>query len=107
MAALLNRLEIALLSAIVFVHPVLKWLHHPLLQNVMLWHAATSSQDFLHASSPGSSDTCFDDAPRYFSPEPASHALFLDIPAHVNFAPAHKMSVCWCLYSVRVRAPNW
>ena len=86
--ALLNRLETALLSAFVFVHSVLKWLHQPLLQNVMLLHAAASSQDLLHASS---SDTFFDDAPRYISPEPASHALFLDIPAHVNFPPAGAM----------------
>ena len=89
-AALLNRIEIALPSAFVFVHSVLKWLHHPLLKNVMLLHAAASSQDFLHASS---SDTCFDDAPRYISPAPASHALFLDIPAHVNFPPAGAMRV--------------
>jgi len=30
-AALLNRMEIALLSAFVALHSVLKWLHHPLL----------------------------------------------------------------------------
>ena len=89
-AALLNRLETALLSAFVFVHSVLKWLHHPLLKKVMLRHAAASSQDFLHAFS---SDTCFDDAPRYFSPEPASHALFLDIPAHVDFPPVHMINI--------------
>jgi len=60
-----KRAEIALLSAFVFVHSVLKWLHHPPLQNVMLLHAAASSQDFLHAFS---SDTCFDEAPRYIPP---------------------------------------
>ena len=85
MAALLNRMEIALLSSFVFVHSVLKWLHHPLLKKVMLLHAAASSQDFLHASM---FDTFFDDVDRYFSPERASHALFANLVAHVNFPPA-------------------
>ena len=89
-AARLNRIEIALLSVFVFVHPVLKWLHHPPLKNVMLRHAAASSQDFLHAFS---SDTCFDDAPRYFSPEPTSHAVLVDLSTHVNFPPAHMTSL--------------
>ena len=85
-AALLNRLETALLSAFVFVHSVLKWLHHPPLKNVMLLHAAASSQDFLHASSP---DTSFDDEDRYFSPRPVSHAVLADLAAHVNLPPVH------------------
>ena len=92
MAALLNRIEIALPSAFVFVHSVLKWLHHPLLKNVMLLHAAASSQDLLHASS---SDTSFDDVDRYFSPEPASHALFLDLPSQMNFPPVHMINILY------------
>ena len=83
-AARLNRMEIALPSAFVFVHPVLKWLHHPPLKNVMLLHAAVSSQDFWHASM---FDTSFDDEDRYFSPRPVSHAVFVDLAAHVNFSP--------------------
>ena len=51
----------------------------------MLLHAAAPSQDFLQASS---FDIRFDDADRNFSPEPASHAVFTDLPAHVNFTPA-------------------
>ena len=55
--ALCNRIEIALLAGFVFVHPVLKWLHHPLSKKVMLLHSETSSHDFLHsamlASTPG------------------------------------------------------
>ena len=56
----------------------------------MLLHAAASSQDFLHASS---SDTCFDDVDKYFSPEPASHALFVDLPAHANFPPVDVINI--------------
>jgi len=52
--ALPNRIEIALLVGFVFVHSVLKWLHHPFSKNVMLLHAATSSHDFLHAAMLGS-----------------------------------------------------
>ena len=51
----------------------------------MLLHAAAPSQDFLQASS---FDIRFDDVDRNFSPEPASHAVFTDLPAHVNFTPA-------------------
>ena len=46
----LSRIEIALLVTFVFVHSVLKWLHHPLLKNVMLLHPESSSHDFLHAA---------------------------------------------------------
>ena len=45
-----SRIEIALLVDFVFVQPVLKWLHQPLSKNVMLWHPASSSHDFLHAA---------------------------------------------------------
>jgi len=51
----------------------------------MLLHAAASSQDFLHVFS---SDTFFDEAPRYISPEPASHAVFANLSTHLNFPPA-------------------
>ena len=78
-------MEIALLSAFLSLHSVLKWLHHPLLQNVMLRHAAASSQDCLHASS---FDAFFDDALRYFSPARALHAVFVDLAAHMNSPPA-------------------
>ena len=43
-------MEIALLVDLVFVQSVLKWLHHPLLKNVMLLHSVSFSHDFLHAS---------------------------------------------------------
>ena len=45
-----NRKEITLLDDFVFVHPVLKWLHHPLVKNVMLLQPASFSHDFLHAA---------------------------------------------------------
>ena len=79
-------MEIALLSTFLALHSVLKWLHHPLLQNVMLRHAAASLQDRLHASL---FDTFFDDAPRYFSPAPALHAVFTNLSTHVNFLPVN------------------
>ena len=47
--AVVNRMAIALLANLVFVQSVLKWLHHPLLKNVMLLHFGSSSHDFLHA----------------------------------------------------------
>ena len=40
----------AFLLRLVFVHGVLKRLHHLLLKYVKLWHAAKSSHDFLQAS---------------------------------------------------------
>ena len=46
----LSRIEIALLADFVSVQPVLKWLHHPLLKNVMLLHPASFSHDFWHAA---------------------------------------------------------
>ena len=45
-----NLIAIALVPAVVFAHSVLKWLHHPLFQNVMLLHPDASSHDFLHAA---------------------------------------------------------
>ena len=45
-----NRMEIALANRLVFVHAVLKWLHHLSEKNVMLLHPASFSHDFLHAS---------------------------------------------------------
>ena len=45
-----KRMAIALFVVLVFVHSVLKWLHHPLLKNVMLLHFGSSSHDFLHAA---------------------------------------------------------
>ena len=74
-AALFNRMEIALLSTFFTLHSVLKWLHHPPLKNVMLLHAAVSSQDFLHASM---FDTRFD-VDRYFSSRLTSHAAFANM----------------------------
>ena len=88
-APLLNRMEIAFQSSFVFVHSVLKWLHHPPLKNVTLRHAAAFSQDFLHSSS---FDTNFDDADRDISPAPALHAVFLNLSTHLNFPPAGVVS---------------
>ena len=45
-----KRMAIALFVVLVFVHSVLKWLHHPLLNNVMLLHPESFSHDFLHAA---------------------------------------------------------
>ena len=45
-----KRMAIALFPHLVFVHSVLKWLHHPLLNNVMLLHPGSFSHDFLHAA---------------------------------------------------------
>ena len=50
-------MEIALSVTFVFVHAVLKWLHHLSAKNVMLLHLAASLHDFLHASR---SETLFD-----------------------------------------------
>ena len=46
----LNRMAIASLTNLVFVHAVAKWLHHVLLKYVMLWQAAVASHDVWHAS---------------------------------------------------------
>ena len=51
--ALLRRIEIALFADFVSVQPVLKWLHHPLLNNVMLLHPASFSHDSWHAARSG------------------------------------------------------
>ena len=98
MTVLLNRMEIAFLSALVALHSVLKWLHHPSLKNVMLRHAVAYSQDFLQAFA---FDTFFDDAYRYFSPAPASHTAFVNLSIHVKFPPAHMMILLMLVFG------NW
>ena len=64
-----NRWTTAPRVCLMLLHGVLKWLHHPLLKNVMLWHAASAWHDVLHSSRLGSFPG---DVGRYFSPAFAS-----------------------------------
>ena len=67
-------MEIAWVEDLIFVHVVVKWLHHLLLlKNVILLHSASSSHDFLHSSM---SLTKLDDLPKKTSPAPALHSVF-------------------------------
>ena len=86
-----NRMAIALLDDFVFVHPVLKWLHHPPVKNVMLLQPASSSHDFLHAAM---SATLLDDWLRYFSPLPPSHCTFEPTFTHILCAAVELVRVC-------------
>ena len=75
-------MEIAWVEDLVFVHVVVKWLHHLLLlKNVILLHSASSSHDFLHSSM---SLTKPDDLPRQTSPAAALHSVFEPRSVHAR-----------------------
>ena len=66
-----NVIAIVFVVGVLFVHLVLKWLQYLLcVQNVMPWHFASSSHDFLHAAR---SETVSEDPARKTSPAPMSH----------------------------------
>ena len=68
-----NVMAIVFVVGVLFVHLVLKWLQYLLcVQNVMPWHFASSSHDFLHAAR---SDAAPDDSFRKTSPAFMSHLL--------------------------------
>ena len=75
--------EAAFFDFLVLVHDVLKWLHHPLLKYVMLWHSAEFWHDCLHWSKlepfPG-------ELSRYFSPASVSHTTPTATSPHVRAA---------------------
>ena len=73
----------ALFALLVFIHEVLKWLHHPLLKYVMLWHPAVVRHDCLHCSRPKPlpGDSCM-----YFSPAPVSHETLEASDIQTRFA---------------------
>ena len=75
-----HRMETALLLRLWLVHGVLKWLHHPALKYVMLWHSNESSHDFLHSSMLGSFPGDF---VMYFSPALVSHSILEPISDHM------------------------
>ena len=90
-------MEIAPVEDLVFVHGVVKWLHHLLLlKNVILLHSASSSHDFLHASM---SFTTPDDLPRQTSPAPALHSVFEPRSVHARIPVDVNVSVAVNIYA--------
>ena len=85
-----NRSETALFLLLVLAHDVLKWLHHLLLKYVILWHFASFSHDFWHASR---LETLPGDVSRYTSPLSWSHAVEEPTSTHAFFAPVGLASV--------------
>ena len=75
-----SLMETALPFFLWLVHGVLKWLHHPLLKYVMLWHSAESSHNFLHSSMFGSFPG---ELSMYNSPALASHSILEPTCTHV------------------------
>ena len=66
-------IAIVFVVGVLLVQPVLKWLQYLLCaKNVMPWHFASSSHDFLHAAR---SDASPDDSLRKTSPAFMSHLL--------------------------------
>ena len=83
----LKRSEIAPLLGSVLEHAVLKWLHNPALEKVMLWQSAAASHDLWHASRLGDlPGDCFE----WASPELVSHAASL--PTNIQ-APFESVEV--------------
>jgi len=83
----LKRSDIAPLLRSILEHAVLKWLHNPALEKVMLWQSAAASHDLWHASRLGDlPGECFDLA----SPELVSHAASL--PTNIQ-APFESVEV--------------
>ena len=78
----LKRSEIAPLLCSVLEHAVLKWLHNPVLENVMLWQSVVTSHDLWHASRLGDlPGDCFN----FTSPALVSHAASLRTNIHATF----------------------
>ena len=75
-----SLIETALLLILWCVHGVLKWLHHPVLRYVMLWHSTEFSHDFLHCSM---SVTLTGEFSMYSSPALVSHSILEPTSSHV------------------------
>ena len=80
-----HRMDIALFMRVVFVHVVLKKLHHVLLKNVMLWHSGSASHFCWHISS---EESLPGDCWRYVSPFCVSHSRWSPTSVHVRVSPA-------------------
>ena len=85
----LNRNDVAL-PHFILLHVVLNRLHHLLLKYVILWHFASFSHDFWHASR---LETLPGDVSRYTSPLSWSHAVEEPTSTHAFFAPVGLASV--------------